>query len=86
MTLNSAPVSSRSSYELPSVLIDTRGVLRNASFDDGKRRHLGSSGSSVPTSPKGWATPGAKHGGRAPTGKVGVTDVYPDSGRPTLEP
>jgi len=36
MTLNSAPVSSRNSYQLPSVLIDTRGNLRNASLDDGK--------------------------------------------------
>jgi len=86
MTLNSAPVSSKNSYELRSILIDTRGDLRNASLDDGKCKSLGSLLIYTPTSPKGLAAPGAKPEGRAPTGKVGVADVYPDSGRPTSEP
>ena len=40
----------------------------------------------APTSAKGWAAQGAKPGGRAPIGKVGVTDDQWDSGRPTSEP
>jgi len=41
---------------------------------------------SLPLSAKGWAAPGAKPVGRAPTGKVGVTGVNPDPGRPKSEP
>ena len=43
-------------------------------------KEQGSLSSSAPTSPKGWAAPGAK-----PGGKVGVTGVNPDPGRPTSE-
>ena len=47
MTLNSAPVSSRNSYGLPSIFMATRGDRWHVSLDEGKRKILGSSSVSV---------------------------------------
>jgi len=87
MTLNSAPVSSRNSYGVPSILIAIQEVIfgmqvlmTESETVWGLCRFL-----SLPLPRAGLLQLGAKPGGRASTGKVGVTDVNPDPGRPTSQ-